>query len=725
MRKNFFLLLTLFSLISSWAVAQKSIYIPQEWRNRTDTLIWAESDPNNQYTWSRSRSIENDNVIVLWDKYYGSTAPNELSTSDAYYVDIEDLLAKCEAFYQLESSQLGFVDPETSNVSKYKIMVLMNHTTTWTCYGGGYDYMVPALWLNPSTCKPVGSAVAHEVGHSFHYMCYSEASEHGTKSGVEAGFHTALGKGQCIWETTANWQALQSYPEEIFTLSGTGSYFARTHNYAFSHEWHRYQAYMFLMYLTEYYNDVKTVANVWNQTMTAVSDFNQALMANKNLSVEELYKLHFNFALHCPTYDMEACKSYRDSYIGNFNYHAVLIGDSTYQVALASCPQSTGFNVIPLKVPAAGTEVTTDFTALRANTLLADGDPAEYINGNGVLTTSSQIRYNNVSKASQRAFRLGYVFLMNDGTTQYAAQDSLYCTGAGVKTAHVSVTVPENVKQMWLVVSPTPKVYFQHQWDESISGDDMWPYQVHFNGTDLTSHATVYAEPTLDDRALGDVTLTYDVTFPLTSGTDHSGTSVAINGIAEKQLGTALQLTLDDLNSKLVSYSSTGPSAGQVMFYAAKDGALVKSASTANGYGHWFSITGSVCAYASGYIYSEYYPTTATFYIGQYPGKCSSSRTYTISQAFRYKRTTDSGDTEDAKAVFVFRVKPGSAASVNLVSIDYDEEKATAIQNIAVDDTNGSLTQNDNAIYDLSGRRLRVKPAHGLYIQNGKKFYVK
>ena len=38
--------------------AQKQMYIPQEWRNRTDTLIWKESDPDNRYTWSKSRSKE-------------------------------------------------------------------------------------------------------------------------------------------------------------------------------------------------------------------------------------------------------------------------------------------------------------------------------------------------------------------------------------------------------------------------------------------------------------------------------------------------------------------------------------------------------------------------------------------------------------------------------------------------------------------------------------------
>ena len=29
-------------------LAQKSVYIPEEWRNRTDTLIYADSDTDNK-----------------------------------------------------------------------------------------------------------------------------------------------------------------------------------------------------------------------------------------------------------------------------------------------------------------------------------------------------------------------------------------------------------------------------------------------------------------------------------------------------------------------------------------------------------------------------------------------------------------------------------------------------------------------------------------------------
>ena len=69
--KRFLLLLTI-CIYTFCAYAQKQHYIPYEWRNRTDTLIYAKEDPNNKYTWSESRSKESDNIIVYWDKYYGS-----------------------------------------------------------------------------------------------------------------------------------------------------------------------------------------------------------------------------------------------------------------------------------------------------------------------------------------------------------------------------------------------------------------------------------------------------------------------------------------------------------------------------------------------------------------------------------------------------------------------------------------------------------------------------
>jgi len=728
--KRLFTLTTFLCAFAAAMLAQKTVYIPWEWRqNRTDTLLYKESDPDGKYTWSKTRSVESDNVIIFWDKYYTKN-PKLLSKSDFYYVDIDDLLQKCEAFYDLEINKLGFVDPVKSNLSKYKVMVLMNHTTTWTCYGGGYDYQVSALWLNPSTCKPVGHSVAHEVGHSFHYMCYAEHSGHQDSSSDNTGFHLACGNGQAIWEQTAQWQANQSYPELMFSQSYP--MFRYTHNYAFSHEWHRYQSYWFHYYINQYYNDITTVAQVWNQPMTGQSagngsDFNQALMSLKGLSVEDLYRLYFDYACRCATWDFDVCKPYREAFVGDFEYRCVLVEDEddnstapqlsySYQVALASCPQGTGFNVIPLQVPVAGTQVKTTLTGLAVGAALLDADPGEYFDGDSKYTKIENRHYVNGGPRASRGFRMGYVALMQDGTRQYFSEDQIYCQGTTVKTEDYAFTVPQGVSKLWLVIAPALKTYVTHKWDENIAKDDMWPYRFSLEGTDLGGSALVYASPTLDGRAIGNATFTYDVTFPRsTSGYD--GNTITISGMAAATLGTAFQLDPSAISTKMQAWSSQGPGNGRIVLYAVNpDGTLAQSGSTANGYGHWFNAAGNVCPYNNGYLYSEFLPSMLTFYLGQYPGRCTDGKTYTIRQALRYRKTPR----EYANATFVFNITLGDATNVSLRSIDYTNP-----------DTDGIVTYqmtqrpNDTAnrpVYDLQGRRVESgQPKKGLYIVDGRK----
>ncbi|MBR0045979.1 MAG: DUF4859 domain-containing protein [Bacteroidaceae bacterium] len=706
------------------AMAQKTVYIPNEWRNPwpSDSLLYKESDPDNKYTWSKSRSVESDNVIVFWDKYYGNTLPSK--SPSAYRVDEQDLLQKCEAFYDLEINKLGFVDPQNSNVTKYKVMVLLNHTTDWVCYGGGYDYQISALWLGPSACKPVGSAVAHEVGHSFHYMCYAEHSGHTDSSTDNTGFHLACGNGQAIWEQTAQWQSLQSYPEEMYSQSI--SVFRKSHNYAFSHEWQRYQSYWFLYYLCEYYNDLTTVAQVWNTPMTGQSkgnatDFIQALMKLKNLDATGLFKLYYDYAAHCASWDMEACKPYRNAYIGDFEYRCIKIDEEkeAYQVALASAPQSSGFNVIPLQVPEAGTEITTHFTALRGTgTKLASGDPAEMLNGETAWTATKRTLYVTNSNRSYRGFRLGYVALMKDGTRQYFNEDQLYCTGTDVKTEDVKMTVPEGVERLWLIVVPAPKKYVQHKWTEKVDNAEMWPYSFELEGTRLGTKATVYeptVAPVIDGRAISDVTLTYDVYFPASS-TTYPGVTFNITGKANATLGTAFQMNASEIAGKMQAYSASGPSAGKIMFYPCnpKTGKTVNNKSTANGYGHWFNASGTVSDYGSGYVYSEADLSTLAFTLGQYPGKSSNGKTYTISQALVYKKSA----TETATARFVFNVHLAAGdAYAQLSSIEYDDP--TGIEDIMI--PNDPKGRTNNKIYDLQGRQVVAPSRPGIYIVNGKK----
>ena len=76
--------MTLMCVASGYAA--KSLYIPNEWKNfnSSDTLLYKETDTSNRYTWSKSRSLEGDNVIIYWDKGYGNTKPNQLATSSTH-----------------------------------------------------------------------------------------------------------------------------------------------------------------------------------------------------------------------------------------------------------------------------------------------------------------------------------------------------------------------------------------------------------------------------------------------------------------------------------------------------------------------------------------------------------------------------------------------------------------------------------------------------------------
>ena len=718
-------ILMLLSLSATGILAQKTVYIPNEWKNPwpSDSLLYAENDPDNQYTWSKSRSVESDNVIVFWDKGYGSKKPSESPAT--YKVDEQDLLKKCEAFYDLEINKLGFVDPETSNISKYKVMVLLNHTTDWVCYGGGYDFQISALWLGPSACKPVGHSVAHEVGHSFHYMCYAEHSKHKDSQTDNTGFHLACGNGQAIWEQTAQWQAAQSYPELMYDQSI--NVFRKSHNYAFSHEWHRYQSYWFHYYLCQYYDDLTTVAQVWNQPMTGQSsgsatDFNQALMKLKGLDATGLFRLYHDYASRCATWDLEACAPYRDPYIGCLEYRCVQTAEQTYQVALASTPQSSGFNVIPLQVPEAGTTVTTHFTALKNGAKLAEGDPAEMMNGETQWGTTNRTTYISNTNNLNRGFRLGYVALMNDGSRQYFSEDSVYCTGGNEKTEDVTMTVPEGVSRLWLIVTPAPKKYIQHKWKENASNAEQWPYRFQLEGTDIAANAIVYQEPVIDGRQISDITLTYDVTFPV-DGVGYSGTQVAVSGKAGAMLGTAFQMLPEQIAGKMQAYTAQGPTDNHIMFYAVSAaGSLEKRASTANGYGHWFNASGKVCEYGSGYVFSEFAANSLTFTLGQFPGKCKNGSTYTIRQALQYRQSA----TETAIARFVFNITVGPAASATLSSIDYQDPTTGISHPVSL----RQISDAPLAVYDLQGHLV----AHGqtgmdqlpkgIYIVSGHKVVI-
>jgi hypothetical protein len=171
-----------------------------------------------------------------------------------------------------------------------------------------------------------------------------------------------------------------------------------------------------------------------------------------------------------------------------------------------------------------------------------------------------------------------------------------------------------------------------------------------------------------------------------------------------------------DLRQKITSWRSSGPADGEVMFYAVNsNGNISNTQSSANGYGHWFSSNGNRSDYSSGYLFSEFYPTMMTFILGQYPGRLTNGKDYTISQAFKYKL----GE-KTAVVTFVFNVHITSDRSGAVLAGVRQADVVTGVEAVTdAEDGNGG----DAAIYDLSGRKLSGASdmKKGVYIVNGKK----
>lgn len=683
-------------------VAAQSSYLPRSWSTSADANGTIYSEGSNHYYKHTKSSTHFD---VYYGTGYGSTPPEKLASSNALYVDVDDLLKKAETFFDLNVNKLKFANLSTySKLNQYKMIICLLHDTGWTATGSGYDNQVGALWVTPSTCKPVGHTIAHEIGHSFQYQCFSDL-------GGYAGFRYANGNGSAFWEQTAQWQAANAYPNQM--ISESIGLWQHNHNYAFTHEWQRYQSYWLHYYWADKHG-IDAVARVWRGGTVNGEDPCQVYMRVFGVSAHDFYKEIYDYASKMATYDIDAIRSYGAGSIGQYTYSFVDTPDGKIQVAYSSCPQSTGFNVIPLDVPSAGTTIKTIFTALppgRAE--LAEGDKKQYHNGS-TFTSIDVTKYNSFSGSNYRGFRHGYVALLSNGKRVYQSVDTVYAVATTTAQRYramndtTTFVVPEGTQRLFFIVAPAPTQYIVHNWDENITNDDQWPYQLEFEGTDIVGHM-----PTVDlsDTNIlpGNTTLDIYVGFNATTGNDYSGTTYNLSARELRAIGEALRVQPANIGGLIRSYSaSQANNTIQLLALNPQTGEVVNSGTTSrssNGTGHWFNSSGSVCSWGNtAYVYSELDNSTLMFTIGQYPGRCSNGQVYTVGQAFRYKDSN--GKVGVAKLKFHIYI-----GGVPTGVTDIRRDEATEPKNI----------------YDLTGRGFGSDEAlhPGIYIINSRKILVK
>ena len=109
---------------------------------------------NAKYSWTRYKQSEH--FFVFWEPGFGPD-PNSASVPENLRVDVDDLLVKAEKFYQTYVTKDNFstVGKGLSYLDKFKLEIYLLYTPDWVATGSGYDNVIGALWVNPSTCKPV------------------------------------------------------------------------------------------------------------------------------------------------------------------------------------------------------------------------------------------------------------------------------------------------------------------------------------------------------------------------------------------------------------------------------------------------------------------------------------------------------------------------------------------------------------------------------------------
>ena len=439
--------------------------------------------------WSWCRSKQSEHFVVFWDIQYGQyglyadrmgeemTWPSNCK-SNKMRVDIDDLLAKAEEFYDLNVNKLKFADTGKgkSVLDKYKMEIYLIWQDDWLATGSGYDNTIGALWVNPSTCQPVGSTIGHEIGHCFQYMTFCDWLVREGKGGAAAPSASGLqgpgwrygygmnsqGKpngdgGNAFWEQCAQWQAYQieKYRPEAFS-GWFGSYTNSTHLHVL-HERPRYANY-FIQWWWVQQNDITFIGRMWNEAQYP-EDPVETYMRLMGYDVAAMNDSMWEYAAHMVTFDTDEIRSYGKSQIGKTAVTNISQSDGWWQITAAVAPETTGSNAIRMTIP-------------------SDRKVSVTLEGN--LGLSGCIS----GPATQQGWRYGFVAYNTNGTRSYSP---IWST-TGEKHEW---EVPAGASQMWLVVTGAPTKYERHPWGsggsdhdgEGDSQDNKWPWKAQFEGT--------------------------------------------------------------------------------------------------------------------------------------------------------------------------------------------------------------------------------------------------
>ena len=560
---------------------------------------------NSNFSFARYKSSEH--FFVFWAPQFGDD-PNASTVPANMRVDIDDLLAKAETFFNTNVKELGMatLGEGKSVLDNYKMQIYLLYQEEWLATGSGYDDMIGALWVNPSTCQPVGSTIAHEIGHSFQYQTYADrvqtqgATDDHT-SGFRYGFTGPDGAGGInsgcgYWEQCAQWQAHRDYPREQFEAYDFPVWLNNCHRH-FHHEWQRYASYWLQSYWVEKHG-IEVYGRIWkesNYPEDAIMAYTRLYNGdNYSATREEL----FDYASRMATYDIDGVREYAGNYQNLYDPKFVKNDKGEYQITYASCPGATGFNIIPLTIPEKGGTVKVNFRGLEYGAPLASADKSSIVNGDGV-PQGKPTSYNKVGDAENMGWRYGFVALKGDKRT--------YGSVGKDANGSLSFDVPADADYLFLVVQGSPEVYMSHGWDDREVNDPQFPYAITLEGTTLAKYSDPLQATYKEEN--GVLIATLDVNIP----SSNEDWEYANYDIAEAPVADYFGVSVDNIGGLIVQPvvgEKQELQDGRIVVFNEESNGTLSSNPTAN-VGYWLDKDGNAVSWGNGHI--VYYEINGSF----------------------------------------------------------------------------------------------------------------
>ncbi|WP_308990443.1 DUF6055 domain-containing protein [Mariniflexile litorale] len=280
MNLNFYLLL----LMSPFLFAQKAAHIPE---------YLADSSTHDGAQFSLDKTAQSNNFIVIWGNTVG-TDPVNYSDNPDYAFDPEEVLRNMEIIYQIYKDYGFALETPGTNLAKYKIALVMNHTfgeegSTGWAFGGSQDNIMGTLWLHPKAAKG-GHASAHEIIHSLQaqnnidYRKPKELGDAWKNSGI-------------FWETHANFMRSLIYPELVNAWGADWDHIETFGNWV-----NIYENFAYLIGIVEA-DGMNIINRLWQESKAEEYPI-QAYKRLSNFSIKELNDHLFNvYAKKMATYD--------------------------------------------------------------------------------------------------------------------------------------------------------------------------------------------------------------------------------------------------------------------------------------------------------------------------------------------------------------------------------------------------------------------------------------